>query len=126
MVLRIILSIIICIILVVILFFIRTIILVKKLIPITVCICEAFDQVFGMYLTEGVFSRDHREEITILKLHLEFSNLEEACDCIEKYTIKTIKEYDKHTYFLRYSAFQEKREELVKIKAKINWLRKEF
>lgn len=43
-------------------------------------ICAVFDEVFGMYLSEGIFSREQTKNITIGTIKIDFSNLEEACD----------------------------------------------
>lgn len=59
-------------------------------------ICAVFDEVFGMYLSEGIFSREQTENITIGTIKIDFSNLEEACDEVEKYVNLTLKGYDKH------------------------------
>ena len=126
MLLRIILGSIGCVVVIIILFVATVYSTVWRIIPVTQYICAVFDEVFGMYLTEGVFSRDQPEEITIGKVKVRFSNLEEACNEVERYVNINLKGYDKHTWLNVSPEWGKNRDKLLEIQSKIRWLRKKF
>ena len=126
MLLRIILGSIGCVVVIIILFVATVYSTVWRIIPVTQYICAVFDEVLGMYLTEGVFSRDQPEEITIGKVKVRFSNLEEACNEVERYVNINLKGYDKHTWLNVTPEWRKNRNKLLEIQSKIRWLRKKF
>ena len=126
MLLRIILGSIVCVVVIIILFVIAVRVTVWKVIVPTQHICAVFDEVFGMYLSEGVFSRNQPEQIIVGKIKIEFSNLEEACNEVEKYVDVTLKGYDKHTWLNVAPEWGQNEDKLLEIKCRINWLRKKF
>ena len=126
MLLRIILGSIVCVIVIIILFVITVKVIASKVITPTLDICAVFDEVFGMYLSEGVFSRNSPEKIVFGEISIEFSNLEEACNEVEKYVDETLKGYDKHSWLNIAPEWDQYKKKLLEIKHRINWLRKKF
>ncbi len=126
MLLRIILGSIVCVIVIIILFISAVCVTVWKVMVPTQYICVVFDEVFGMYLSEGVFSRNQPEHIIVGKIRIEFSNLEEACNEVEKYVDATLKGYDKHTWLNVAPEWKKSRDKLLEIRCRINWLRKKL
>ena len=126
MLLRIILGSIAFVAVIIILFVIMVRVTIWRVIGPTQYICAVFDEVFGMYLSEGLFSRNQTESISIGTIKIDFSNLEEACNEVEKYVNLTLKGYDKHAWLNIAPEWGQEKEKLLKIKSKINWLRTKF